>query len=64
MKVFTKIIGGKQRCMGINSGRISKLQIRLWSDGKKGEVVYNYDRGLDFDNCPADVLAHILKKFK
>lgn len=49
---------------GINSGRISKLQIRLWSDGKKDEVVYNYDRGPDVDNCPKDVLAYVLAKFK
>ena len=30
---------------GINEGRISKLSIR-----KDGKWVYNYDRGLDFDN--------------
>ena len=30
---------------GINEGRISKLTIR-----KDGKEIYNYDRGLDFDN--------------
>ena len=30
---------------GIEEGKISKLSIR-----KNGEWVYNYDRGLDFDN--------------
>jgi len=29
---------------GINEGRISKLEIR-----KDGRILYNYDRGLDFD---------------
>ena len=34
---------------GINEGRISKLEIR-----KDGIMLYNYDRGLDFDNLDAE----------
>jgi len=34
---------------GINNGRISKLDIR-----KDGKMLYNYDRGLDFDNLDAE----------
>ncbi len=46
-------IGGK--------GRISKLEIR-----KDGKMLYNYDRGLDFDRLDSDgreVYGQILKEF-
>ena len=49
---------------GIDNGRISKLTI---SKGKKweglGKAIYNYDRGLDFDNAPKKLISKILKKF-
>ena len=34
---------------GINDGRVSKLSIR-----KNGKELYNYDRGLDFNNLDED----------
>ena len=46
---------------GINEGRVSKLSIR-----KDGKWVYNYDRGLDFDNLDEAgkaVYAEILKQY-
>ena len=45
---------------GINGGRVSKLAILKGPKWNHGKCVYNYDRGLDFDKCPADVLAKIL----
>ncbi len=44
---------------GIDGGRVSKLSI---SDSGDTEV-YNYDRGLDFDNAPAGLVAKILALF-
>ncbi len=46
---------------GINGGRISKLTLK-----RNGEIVYNYDRGVDIE--PADeytelALAVILKEY-
>ena len=46
---------------GINGGRISKLTIR-----KDGTELYNYDRGLDFDNLDADgkvIYDELLKQY-
>ena len=46
---------------GINEGRVSKLSIR-----KDGKEVYNYDRGLDYDNLDKSgkkAYAEILKKY-
>lgn len=40
---------------GIGGGRISKLQVYTG----KG-LVFNYDRGLDFDELPGGVLSQIL----
>lgn len=46
---------------GINNGRVSKLWIY---NVKTGEVLYNYDRGLDFDNLKdQEVLQHILSLY-
>ena len=50
---------------GINYGRISisKLCISFWPHWVKLSqlhCLYNYDRGLDFDNCSPDLLAKIL----
>ena len=45
---------------GIGGGRISKLEIR-----KDGKILYNYDRGMDFDNLDAEgkkVYEQILAK--
>jgi len=50
---------GSQYGIGGN-GRISKLEIR-----KDGKLLYNFDRGLDFDNLDADgkkAYAEILAK--
>ena len=47
---------------GIKNGRISKLEIR-----KDGTILYNYDRGLDFNRLDADGKAayrKILKQYK
>lgn len=47
---------------GIKKGRVSKLWIcnpRL-SKGDKDYVVYNYDRGLDFDHAPKGLVKKIL----
>ena len=46
---------------GIDGGRISKLSIR-----RDGKEIYNYDRGLDFDNLdPAGraVYNELLKRY-
>ncbi|MCL2235450.1 MAG: hypothetical protein FWB98_03285 [Defluviitaleaceae bacterium] len=46
---------------GINEGRVSKLSIR-----KDGKEVYNYDRGLDYDNLDKagkKAYVEILKKY-
>ena len=46
---------------GIDGGRISKLTIR-----KDGKEIYNYDRGLEFDNLDAngkEVYAKLLKQY-
>ena len=47
---------------GINGdGRISKLEIR-----KDGKILYNYDRGLDFDNLDPDgtvIYRQILEQY-
>ena len=46
---------------GIEEGRVSKLSIR-----KNGKWVYNYDRGLDFDNLDEEgkaTYAKILKQY-
>ncbi len=54
-KVFNE---GSQ--FGINNGRVSKLSIcegEVWNHKKQ---VYGYDRGLDFDNCPAEVFSKIM----
>lgn len=54
-KVYDK---GSQ--FGINGGRVSKLFICEGSVWDADKQVYGYDRGLDFDNCPADVFLKIL----
>ena len=46
---------------GIACGRISKMTIR-----KDGKELYNYDRGLEFDNLDAngkEVYAKLLKQY-
>jgi hypothetical protein len=45
---------------GINNGRISKMFIVNTETGKE---IYNYDRGLDFDDTPEGLLDHVLKVF-
>ena len=44
---------------GINNGRVSKL----WICNDK-DCIYNYDRGLDFDNAPEGIVDAILAEFK
>jgi hypothetical protein len=46
---------------GINRGKISKMSIR-----KDGKEIYNYERGLDFDDLDAEgrmVYASLLERF-
>ena len=46
---------------GIDGGKISKLSIR-----KNGKELYNFDRGLDFDNLDAGgraVYEELLKRY-
>jgi len=46
---------------GIDEGRISKMSIR-----KNGKELYNYDRGLEFDNLDAGgkkVYGELLKQY-
>jgi hypothetical protein len=48
---------------GIGGGRISKLSIRRLSDGRE---LYNFDRGLDFDELDEDgkvAYAILLEKY-
>ena len=44
---------------GINGGRVSILSIR-----KGNTEIYSYSRGLDFDNCPARILAQIVAQLE
>ena len=48
---------------GINGGRISKLAICKGDKWDVTKCVYNYDRGLDFDKCPPEVLQSITDLF-
>lgn len=45
---------------GIEGGRISKLNICKGERWEASLQVYNYDRGLDFDICPVDVLTDVM----
>lgn len=49
---------------GINNGRISKLVISK-GDSFEGmsETIYNYSRGLDFDETPSGLLQKVLLAF-
>lgn len=42
------------------SARISRLGINTYTDGKIGEQVYWFERGLDFDNTPAGLLQTVI----
>ena len=47
--------------MGINEGRVSKLILK-----RNGEIVYNFDRGLDVEVADEDTelaLAILLKEY-
>ena len=59
---YSAKVYGRGSVFGIDGGRISKLSIR-----KSGKIVYNYDRGLDFDNLDTEgrsVYDEILAKYK
>ena len=50
---------------GINNGRVSKLSIRKVYKNTANSTytekeIYNYDRGLDFNNCPNNILNKII----
>lgn len=45
---------------GIAQGRVSKLSIYNQQD----EEIYNYSRGLDFDNAPTGLLANLLPQLE
>jgi len=51
---------GEDSDFGITGGRISKLCICHGSHYKYDAMVYNYDRGLDFDNTEGTVLIDIM----
>lgn len=58
-----KVYGAGSR-YGINGGPVSKLAI-FCKPGEKGRgsgwpLVYNYDRGLDFDDCTPELLAAVV----
>jgi len=46
---------------GIYNGKISKLSICKGDTWNTAEEIYNYDRGLDFDNTPPGLLDEILE---
>lgn len=46
---------------GIAHGNISKLYV---IDYNSGDVVYNYDRGLEFDHLASGQLSKLLEFFK
>ena len=49
---------------GINNGRVSKLTVYETVLQGKAKVIYNYDRGLDFDDTPSPaILAKALACF-
>ena len=48
---------------GIAGGRVSKLAICEGDSWNSKACVYNYDRGLDFDNCPPEILNGVLALF-
>lgn len=49
---------------GVDDSRISKLCIAPGRDFKGlDEAIYNYDRGLDFDNTTSDIVKEILLIF-
>ena len=45
---------------GIDGGRISKLSICKGEKWTAGKEVYNYERGLDFNNMPAEDLQEVI----
>ncbi len=45
---------------GIDDGPVSKLQVFEYPGCRRGKEVYNYDRGLDFDDLPPATLAKIM----
>lgn len=46
---------------GINGGRVSKLTICEGNKWDPSKVVYNYDRGLEFNDLPSGVLEKVLR---
>ena len=47
---------------GIDGGRISKLQICTGAKWDHTKAIYGYDRGLDYDGCPEDVLRMVMNE--
>ena len=45
---------------GIDGGRISKLVICRVDHWDHTEIVFNFDRGPDIDNCPPEILEGII----
>ena len=46
---------------GIDGGRVSKLHICRGEKWDWFAQVYGYSRGLDFDNCPNDIVRKVLE---
>ena len=51
---------------GINGGRVSKLSVCQEADNPCLDdlAIYNYDRGLDFDNAPDGLIDRILERYQ
>lgn len=45
---------------GINKGRVSKLAICKGDSWIPTEVVFNYDRGLDFNEAPQGLVERVI----
>ena len=60
---YQAVIFDEGSIYGIDGGRISKLSICKGDKWAAGKEVYSCDRGLDFNNMPAedlqDVISHI-----
>lgn len=54
---------------GVNNGRVSKIAISKTSSRNPNanffdQLCYNYDRGLDFDNAPPQLVNKIIAKLE
>lgn len=45
---------------GINGGRVSKLAICDGKNWDSQKIIYNYDRGLDVNNAPTELVNKVV----